>query len=166
VSRSDHGSVVAAGLLLGAGLGGFLDGIVLHQILQWHNMLSELRPPTNLAAMKYNMVWDGVFHAMTWLMVALGVWRLWVASRRDEAPRSTRVLVGALLLGWGLFNVVEGSINHHLLELHHVRPGAQQLAWDLGFLALGLAQIVYGSSLIRRGIVRANASLKPALAAR
>ena len=158
MSRPDHGSVVAAGLLLGAGMGGFVDGIVLHQILQWHNMLSEIRPPTDLAAMKYNMIWDGVFHAMTWLMVALGVWRLWVASRRDEAPRSTRVLVGALLLGWGLFNFVEGSINHHLLELHHVRPGEQQLAWDLAFLALGLVQMVYGSSLIRRGIASARGS--------
>lgn len=91
-------------------------------------------------------------------MVALGVWRLCSASRRDEASRSKRVLVGALLLGWGPFNFIEGSTNHHLLELHHVRPGEQQLAWDLGFLALGLAQIVYGTSLIRRGIVRASGS--------
>jgi uncharacterized membrane protein len=28
-------------LLLGIGLGGFFDGIVLHQILQWHHMLSD-----------------------------------------------------------------------------------------------------------------------------
>ncbi len=29
------------GLLLGIGLGGFVDGIVLHQILQWHHMLTD-----------------------------------------------------------------------------------------------------------------------------
>jgi uncharacterized membrane protein len=31
---------VAPALLLGIGLGGFVDGIVLHQILQWHHMLT------------------------------------------------------------------------------------------------------------------------------
>jgi uncharacterized membrane protein len=30
----------APGLLLGIGLGGFVDGIVAHQILQWHHMLT------------------------------------------------------------------------------------------------------------------------------
>lgn len=29
------------GLLLGLGLGGFVDGIAFHQILQWHHMLSD-----------------------------------------------------------------------------------------------------------------------------
>ena len=29
------------GFLLGLGLGGFIDGIVLHQILQWHHMLTD-----------------------------------------------------------------------------------------------------------------------------
>ncbi len=31
--------LIAAGVLMGAGLGGFVDGIALHQILQWHMML-------------------------------------------------------------------------------------------------------------------------------
>jgi uncharacterized membrane protein len=29
------------GLFLGIGLGGFVDGIVLHQILQWHHLLTN-----------------------------------------------------------------------------------------------------------------------------
>ena len=29
------------GIILGVGLGGFVDGIVLHQVLQWHHMLSS-----------------------------------------------------------------------------------------------------------------------------
>ena len=33
----------AAGFLLGLGLGGFFDGIVLHQLLQWHHMASSWR---------------------------------------------------------------------------------------------------------------------------
>jgi uncharacterized membrane protein len=146
-----HGAIISAGILLGTGLGGFFDGILLHQILQWHNMLSSVRPPTDLVAMKYNMLWDGLFHAFTWIMVALGVWRLWIAGKSPDVPWSTRTLVGSMLLGWGLFNFVEGVIDHQLLGIHHVHPGDDQLAWDLGFLALGLAQIAVGWVAIRAG---------------
>lgn len=144
------GPVVSSGLLLGAGLGGFADGIVLHQILQWHNLLSSVVPPTDLVAMKLNMLWDGVFHAFTWLMTVAGVWRLWLAARRPDAQLSTAALVGALLLGWGLFNAVEGVIDHQLLGLHHVHPGEQQLAWDVAFIVSGLVLSCVGYGLIRR----------------
>jgi uncharacterized membrane protein len=146
-----RGAIISAGLLLGTGLGGFVDGIVLHQILQWHNMLSSVRPPVDLVAMKYNMVWDGIFHAFTWLMVALGVWRLWLAGKHADVPWSTRSLVGGMIAGWGLFNFVEGVIDHELLGVHHVHPGPGELAWDLGFLGLGLVQIAGGWLLVRRG---------------
>ena len=33
----------SAGILLGVGLGGFFDGIVLHQLLQWHHMITNIR---------------------------------------------------------------------------------------------------------------------------
>jgi uncharacterized membrane protein len=146
-----QGAIVSAGVLLGCGLGGFVDGILLHQILQWHNMLSSVRPPLDLVEMKFNMLWDGLFHAFTWLMVCLGVWRLWAAGERADVPWSARTLVGALLLGWGLFNVVEGLIDHQLLGIHHVHPGAGELVWDLAFLAFGVLQSIAGGLLIRAG---------------
>lgn len=146
-----QGAIISSGILLGTGLGGFIDGILLHQILQWHNMLSSVRPPLDLIDMKYNMVWDGLFHAFTWIMVALGLWRLWEAGKRPDVPWSTRTFVGSLVLGWGLFNFIEGVIDHQLLGLHHVHPGEHQLAWDLGFLGFGLIQIVAGWTLIRAG---------------
>ena len=142
---------MSAGVLLGTGMGGFVDGIVLHQILQWHNMLSSVRPPTDLLAMKYNMVWDGLFHAFTWVMVALGVWRLWVAGKRTDVLWSGKTFVGSLVLGWGLFNFVEGTIDHQIFGIHHVHPGTSQLSWDLGFLVFGLLQIVAGWAVIRAG---------------
>ncbi|WP_267594617.1 DUF2243 domain-containing protein [Carbonactinospora thermoautotrophica] len=42
------------GLLIGFGLGGFVDGILLDQILQWHHMLSSTRayPPTTLGGLQ------------------------------------------------------------------------------------------------------------------
>ncbi len=151
-SRPSHrGAILSAGLLLGTGLGGFVDGIVLHQILQWHNMLSSVRPPTDLVAMKYNMVWDGLFHALTWLMTVAGLARLWLAGKRDDVPWSTPTFVGSMVMGWGLFNAIEGLIDHQLLGIHHVHPGANELAWDLGFIASGLIMIGIGWLVIRAG---------------
>jgi uncharacterized membrane protein len=141
--------LVSCGLLLGAGLGGFVDGILLHQLLQWHNMLSSVVPPTDLIAMKLNMLWDGVFHALTWLMTAAGLWRLWVTVQRPNVTLSSSALVGALLMGWGIFNAVEGTLNHRILGLHHVRPGPAELAWDLGFIAGGLALCLLGGLMLR-----------------
>jgi uncharacterized membrane protein len=143
--------VIAAGILMGVGLGGFIDGIVLHQILQWHNMLSGWIPPVDLVTMKVNMMWDGLFHLFTWLMTALGLALLWRGARRPEVPRVTASFVGALLLGWGLFNTIEGVIDHQFLGVHHVHPGSYELAWDLAFLAFGLALILGGLALIQRG---------------
>jgi uncharacterized membrane protein len=144
------GPLVSAGLLLGAGMGGFVDGIVLHQLLQWHNMLSSVVPPTDLVSMKLNMLWDGVFHALTWLTTAAGIWRLWEALRRPDAERSSATLVAGMLMGWGLFNSVEGLIDHQLLGIHHVHPGVDELAWDLGFIASGLFLCLLGWLMLRR----------------
>jgi uncharacterized membrane protein len=151
MKATHRGAIISAGILLGTGLGGFLDGILLHQILQWHNTLSSVRPPTDLLAMKYNMVWDGIFHAFTWLVTAIGVWRLWTAGRDPNVPWSTPTFAGSLVMGWGLFNFIEGIIDHQVLGIHHVHPGPHQLAWDLGFLAVGLLQIGVGWGLIRAG---------------
>jgi uncharacterized membrane protein len=152
MTKATHsGAIISSGILLGAGLGGFVDGILLHQILQWHNMLSSVRPPTDLVAMKFNMVWDGLFHAFTWLMTAAGLARLWRAGQRADVPWSTRTFVGSLFTGWGLFNAIEGVIDHQLLGIHHVHPGTGQLAWDLGFIASGLAMIGIGWASIRAG---------------
>jgi uncharacterized membrane protein len=144
-----RGPLLGAGVALGVGLGAFLDGIVLHQILQWHNMLSSLIVPRDLVSAKVNMFWDGLFHAFAWLSTALGVALLWRVSHADAAERSGRVLVGGLAMGWGVFNTLEGAIDHQLFGIHHVRPGEHQLAWDLGFIAFGLLLVGVGWLLAR-----------------
>lgn len=149
--RRPDGAVVAAGTLLGVGLGGFFDGILLHQILQWHNMLSSWIPPTTLVTMKINMLWDGLFHAFTWIVTVAGIAVLWRAGRRRTTPWSTRTFVGSLLGGWGLFNVIEGVVDHQLLGIHHVHPGPGELAWDLGFIGASAVMIVVSQLLIRSG---------------
>lgn len=125
------------GVLTGAGLGGFVDGIVLHQLLQWHHLVSEIYPPENVENLKINTLWDGIFHAGTWILTLLGVFLL-LGAARPAGGWSWRPVVGGMLAGFGLFNIVEGIINHLVLQIHHVRPGPNALAYDLAFLALGV----------------------------
>jgi uncharacterized membrane protein len=145
----NRGPLVSSGALLGMGLGGFFDGILFHQILQVHNMLSAVRPKTDLVNLEVNMFWDGLFHAATWLTTVAGLALLWRAMGRPDVPRSTPTLVGAMLLGWGLFNLVEGLIDHHLLGLHHVVERLGVSIYDGLFLASGVLLIAAGGGLIR-----------------
>lgn len=136
-------------ILLGIGLGGFFDGIVLHQILQWHHMVSHLYPPDSLANLQLNTTLDGFFHAVTWLVTLLGVALVWRRMAETRVRRAGRVLVGGLLAGWGGFNLVEGTINHQILGLHHVRPGRDEVLYDIGFLMWGAAMLIVGAYLLR-----------------
>jgi uncharacterized membrane protein len=54
-----------------------------------------------------------------------------------------------MLVGWGLFNLVEGVIDHHILQIHHVRTGPNELAWDLAFLAFGALLLAVGWAVSR-----------------
>ena len=145
------GRIWASGILLGVGLGGFADGIVLHQILQWHHMLSstDRYPASTVAGLEANTLWDGLFHAATWVAVVAGVWLLWRRTGDWSWARSGRELVGWMLVGWGVFNLIEGLVNHHLIGVHHVRESGSQTAWDLAFLAFG-ALLVSGGWLLTR----------------
>jgi uncharacterized membrane protein len=129
---------VAAGVTLGVGLGGFVDGILLHQIVHWHNMLSARVPPVTLEAMQLNMRWDGLFHAAVWVVTVAGVFMLLRDARRGDALPAAGTLAAQMLLGWGGFNLVEGLIDHHLLDLHHVRDLPSHVpAYDWLFLLVG-----------------------------
>jgi uncharacterized membrane protein len=145
-------SPIAPALLLGVGLGGFVDGIVLHQILQWHHMLTATDgyPATTVDGLEDNTLADGLFHASTWVFVAVGSALLVRAWQRGRLAPPWRFHVGLLLTGWGLFNVVEGLVDHHLLTIHHVRDDVDDPRWwDIGFLGLGAALVVSGLLLAR-----------------
>lgn len=145
---------LSAGLLLGLGVGGVFDGIVFHQILQWHHMLSSAGyPPDSLGNLQLNTLADGLFHAATYVFVLWGLARLWRAARQPHFRWSSGLLLASMLMGFGLFNLVEGLINHYLLGIHHVNeivPPAQWIYWDIGFLLWGLAMLVGGWLLLRR----------------
>ena len=141
----------APSFLLGLGLGGFLDGIVLHQVLQWHHMLSGDNggePMDTVGGLEANTLADGFFHLATWVLVVAGMALTVRAWRRGELAPPWRAQAGLVLSGWGVFNVVEGTIDHLVLEIHHVRDDlGGPVAWDLGFLAFGVALIAAGAAL-------------------
>ncbi|MGW4568751.1 DUF2243 domain-containing protein [Streptomyces sp. NPDC004561] len=148
------------GIVLGVGLGGFVDGIVLHQLLQWHHMLTSTNhdrigvkyyDPHTVSGLEMNTLWDGIFHVVCWLSVLTGLGILYSRVTRDRRRVwASRVLWGWILAGWGVFNLVEGLLDHQILGIHHVRGGPHQLWWDLGFLALG-ALLLAGGWLLQRG---------------
>ena len=140
-----------AGVLIGVGMGGFVDGIVLHQILQWHNMVSNWIPPTTMEAMRINMFWDGIFHAAVWLLTFVGILLLWRAAYEREVIPTLRALIGQFMLGWGAFNLIEGIIDHQILGVHYVRQVPEYTVYNLTFLAIGgVLFILIGWMLMRR----------------
>ncbi len=72
---------VAAAIILGVGLGIFFDGIVLHQLLQWHHLVSNWSPAETVEGMEFNTYWDGMLHGFAYACVAVGIFLLWRASR-------------------------------------------------------------------------------------
>ena len=143
-----------AGVLLGLGLGGFLDGIVLHQILQWHHMVSHVEafPVTTVKGLEVNTLADGFFHLGTWLLVLAGSTAAIVSWRKGQRAPGWKFHFGLVAAGWGIFNVVEGLVNHQLLQIHHVRDDlGGPWTWDAGFLLFGLLLIIGGLILHRQG---------------
>lgn len=143
--------------MLGIGLGGFFDGILFHQILQVHAMLSARIPLDSMVNMKTNMTADGLFHAATWTATLIGVALLWNCLNRHMEVRPSGIgLLGYMLAGWGWFNLIEGAVDHHILGLHHVIEALGVSIWDWLYLASGVVLIVVGHMLGRRAYSRAQ----------
>lgn len=140
-----------AGITLGIGMGGFVDGILLHQILEWHNMGSSVLPPTTMDGMRQNMIWDGEFHAAVWVITLAGIYFLLADARHGALLPSARAFTGQLILGWGIFNLVEGIIDHHILNIHHVRDLPVHVpTYDWAFLIVaGVGFLLLGWTMAR-----------------
>ncbi|GLV14865.1 membrane protein [Alicyclobacillus hesperidum] len=127
--------------LFGMGLTGMIDGIVFHQLLQWHS--------TYMWTTRHNqIVSDGLLHVITTAFMVAGTSVLWL----DDTPNKTfrnRSFWGALLLGGGIFNLFEGVINHHVLQIHHVRPGPLQAEYDIAFDLAACCLVILGIALSR-----------------
>ncbi len=139
-----------AGGALGFSLGGFFDGILLHQILQWHHLLSGLEGARQ--DVSFLVLTDGLFHLLMYLVAGFGLWLLWRARADFARPGADRLLFAAALIGFGSWHVVDAVVSHWLLGIHRIRmDAANPLFWDLLWLGLfGVLPLLAGLSL-RRG---------------
>ncbi|WP_020651728.1 DUF2243 domain-containing protein [Massilia niastensis] len=137
------------GAALGFALGGFFDGILLHQVLQWHHLLSLV---PGLDDLRVQVLWDGYFHLLMYAVALAGLVGLWRAQRRGAAGWG-RALPGAALLGFGAWHVVDALLSHWLLGIHRIRIDAPDpLPWDLLWLGVfGIVPLVIGWRLARAG---------------
>ena len=160
--------LIRAGLVLGMGFSGFADGIVLHQILGWHHLVCVTAhcAPASIAQLQLQNTQDGFFHLALWLDLIVGTVMLFRAAGRADPAGSGRILFGSILAGGGLFDFVEGIIDHQILGIHHVLPGHPYQFWfDMLFLATGLGLMTTGAWLIRTtqngAVIHSRVFLRP-----
>ena len=136
--------LVGAGVL-GFGLGGLVDVLVFHHVLQWHHLVSSLVPPESLAGLRTNLVYDGLFSLAMVAVMGVGAALVWRALNRSVDPHSPVRAVGALLVGAGAFNVFDGVVDHYVVGIHDVvhGTGAFNPHWvGASLLLLGLGVLV------------------------
>ena len=92
---------VLPGLLFGLGFGGFVDGIVLREILQWHHMISGAQSSETLAGLELHVVADG-FLPRRHLAARHGRFHHDPGVMAPRAPCAHMVVhFGLLVAGWG-----------------------------------------------------------------
>lgn len=152
LGKARGNALVRAGFVLGMGFGGLADGIILHQILGWHHLVCYdlYCRPASVAQLQLENTQDGYFHLGLWLALLVGTAMLFRAGSGAGPLWSGRVLLGSMLLGCGLFNFVEGLVNHQILGIHHVLPGSpHQFLADMLYLGNGVLFAMVGAGLVR-----------------
>jgi len=164
VSRPDPPPPVRltwAGVLLGFALGGFFDSILLHQVLQWHHLLSAV---PGVQDIRVQVLADGLFHALMYVVALGGVALLWTGRRALAARGVGHRLPADALVGFGVWHVLDGVVSHWVLGIHRIRMDvADPLLWDLAwFVVFGVVPAALGWWLRRQG--GGSGGLRPAVA--
>ena len=141
--KKENKNLFIAGLILGLGLLGAIDGIVFHQLLQWHHMVLS----DNI---QLEIFTDGLFTALFSAKLLWGGVKIFQDARKNQLGTSWRIFLGGIFIGGGAFNLVEGIVDHHILQVHRVKPLAENpLMYDLAFLAIGALLVVIGFMIKR-----------------
>lgn len=132
-------------------MSGFFDGILLHQVLQWHHLLS-LVPGEPFGDPRVQVYADGMFHALMYGLMLVGLWFLWRGRGAIARPRVAKGIAVAFIAGFGAWNVADVALFHWVLHLHNIRLDVPDpLAWDIGWLAAFGITPLLGAALLRRG---------------
>jgi uncharacterized membrane protein len=133
--------------ILGFAFGAFFDGILLHQILQWHHLLS-LAQGASFRDMRMQILADGLFHMACYFLAGVGVLLTWNGRRTAS---SDRVILAWAVLGFAAWQFTDVLVVHWAIGLHRVRVDVSDpLLWDIGWLVVfGLLPLIAGIRLVR-----------------
>lgn len=142
----------APGTITGVGLGAMLDGLVFHELLQWHNFLSDVPGlgSGSVHELDEHRTADGLFHLFAVVVTAIGFVLTWRAGRRGELLDG-RLTTGSVVMGVALFNLFDGVVVHLVLSLHHLYQDSFQLGSDLIYIAANLLLFAAGALIARSG---------------
>jgi uncharacterized membrane protein len=144
-ARADDRRIKSAAFWLGFALSGFFDGILLHQVLQWHHVLSAIRGDD----IRFQILADGYFHLLMYLIAVFGLWLLCSARAALERAGASRALCAYMLIGFGVWHFLDAVASHWILAIHRIKPDSDHpLLWDLGWLlAFGALPLALGLAL-------------------
>ena len=132
---------MVSGVLFGVGVAAFVDETVFHQLLHWHHFYDRSTAAAGLVS-------DGVFHAFGWFSVVAALF-LFADLRRRQVWQARR-WVGAMLVGYGAFQLYDGTVQHKLMRLHQIRYDVELLPYDLAWNLSAAAFLVAGVVLLVR----------------
>jgi uncharacterized membrane protein len=134
-----------ASFLLGFAMGGFFDGILLHQILQWHHLLSGVQTGA-LGSLSAQVAVDGVFHAIMYVIAAAGLIELYRARSAVAGEPALRPRWGHFWIGFGVWHIIDALLSHWITGIHRIKMDAENpLVWDIAwFVVFGVLPLLYG----------------------
>lgn len=132
---------VLAGFLFGCGIAAsMIDLFVFHLGLQWHHFYDLSTPEVALLA-------DGIFHACGWFITVWGLFLLADIRRREGV--NWKRWTGAVVLGVGSFQLLDGVVNHKILGIHQIRYGVDLLMYDVVWIGSAVVLMVIGFVVLR-----------------
>src|SRR3712207_3587742 len=134
MDRHGHRKLLVATAVIGVGLGGVFDGILLYPVLPLDHLLS-LVPGGALRDPAAQILADGLFHVLMYVVTAAGLWLL-LRWRDVLRGSSWRDVVAGALVGFGIWNVIDVGFFHWILGIHRIRVDVPDpMLYDLSWLA-------------------------------
>jgi len=129
-----------SGFLFGIGLNAFIDETIFHQLLHWHHFYDRSTTTAGLIS-------DGLFHAFSWFATVGGLFML--ADLRRRGKLIWKTWTGGVLLGAGLFQLYDGTVQHKWMRLHQIRYGVDIVPYDIAWNLTAILMILAGLALVR-----------------
>jgi len=130
-----------SGILFGLGLIAFIDETVFHQLLHWHHFYDKSTTDIGLVS-------DGLFHSFSWFATIVSSFML--AELKRSGNWMASLWWGGVLLGAGVFQLYDGTVQHKLMSLHQIRYNVNILPYDIVWNVSAAAMIIIGAYIVDR----------------